>query len=221
MSTKICIECDEEKPADADHFAKRSPSVLRGTCLMCMALRINAKNAEYRKRIVDVVQHADGYYELPLSLGHVAKIDPCDFYWAKQLIWTASAHPSNPYAGTGSIDRLHRLIAAIIWGDITGKEVDHINADQLDNRRSNLRLATATQNKWNKHNSKNQRLGRFKGVRVDNRYASRRWRAHIGVNSKQVALGTFNHAEEAALAYDAAAREHFGKFAACNFPYEG
>lgn len=55
-------------------------------------------------------------------------------------------------------------------------------------------------------------------------WRSGKWRASIslaradGTGSRQLYLGTFETALEAALAYDRAAREHFGEFAACNFP---
>jgi hypothetical protein len=107
---------------------------------------------------------------------------------------------------------LHRIIAKRMG--ISG-EVDHINGNPLDNRRSNIRGCTRTQNLANvpKHESRGG-TSRFKGVsRKGNK-----WVAQIKVANKKQHLGYFDDEREAALAYDAAAREAFAGFAKLNFP---
>lgn len=101
-----------------------------------------------------------------------------------------------------------------------GERVDHINHDKLDNRRENLRLATHQQNKWNvpkqKHRDGRQPTSQYKGVSL---YKSNgKWTASIKAGERNIRLGYFLTEEEAARAYDAAAREHFGEFAYLNFP---
>lgn len=44
------------------------------------------------------------------------------------------------------------------------------------------------------------------------------WRAQITIDGRARSLGQYNTKEEAAQAYDDAAREHFGEFAVVNFP---
>ncbi len=113
--------------------------------------------------------------------------------------------------------QLHRVISGAAPGQFT----DHRNRNRLDNRRDNLRLASPLENSRNVK-SKNQKAGKFKGVRPA---ATGKWSATIGAGEKgpngkarQLKLGTFDTAEQAARAYDAAARLHFGPYASCNFP---
>lgn len=98
---------------------------------------------------------------------------------------------------------------------IMGGLADHKNGDTLDNRRSNLRQATAQQNTWNRARASNNTSG-FKGVCP--RKDRGTWLAAIRYNEKLKKLGTFHSKEAAAMAYDRAARALFGEFAALNFP---
>jgi len=92
--------------------------------------------------------------------------------------------------------------------------VDHINGNGLDNRRGNLRLATTAQNMAAApfYHS----ISGYRGVVLAK--ASGRFRALIKSNQKQIVLGTFDTAEEAARAYDQKALDLWGSFARTNFP---
>lgn len=99
-----------------------------------------------------------------------------------------------------------------------GMEVDHINGDTLDNRRSNLRVCTRQQNHRNRRRSCG--MSSLKGVTYQaSRNGARPWMSRIRLSrSVRLYLGNFDTALEAALAYDEAAVKHFGEFAAPNFP---
>ena len=101
---------------------------------------------------------------------------------------------------------------------ITGyAQTDHVNHDGLDNQRHNLRPATHAENQWNGL-PQTGKSSRFKGVCWVTR--DRRWLASIRVNRKTHYLGEYRSEEDAARAYDAAAREMCGEFACLNFPEE-
>lgn len=92
-------------------------------------------------------------------------------------------------------------------------DTDHANGNKLDNRRSNLRLASRTQNNANAKVHKHSQT-QVKGVRWHT--GNKKWQARIRVNKKEICLGYFSTVEEAAHAYDDAARTHFGEFAQPN-----
>ena len=106
--------------------------------------------------------------------------------------------------------RASRLIWVYLHGSLSPEmQVDHRNGDWFDNREGNLRLATHAQNASNSRLQNGKALP--KGVSLQSR--SGRYRARIGVEKGVVYLGTFDTAEEAHLAYRAAAVEHKAEFA--------
>ncbi len=89
----------------------------------------------------------------------------------------------------------HRLIYVMHHGECpTDKEVDHINRDRGDDSIENLRLASHTENSWNKRTPKNNTSG-VCGVYWHK--LSNKWLAHIEVNRKAIYLGTFTEIAEA------------------------
>lgn len=111
---------------------------------------------------------------------------------------------------------LHGAVIEKARGSLLGRlTVDHRNMDTLDNRRSNIRPATRSENKQNSrtHSRKNQGSGRpIKGVYQ----RGNKWRAAIRVDKKLRQLGTFDSDVDAARAYDKVALEMFGEFARTN-----
>jgi hypothetical protein len=95
-----------------------------------------------------------------------------------------------------------------------GLLVDHRNGDTLDNRRTNLRLATASQNMQNVKKKKNT-SSRFIGVSFIK--SAGRWAAQIRAQGRDRWLGTFVNEIDAAKAYDTAAKKYYGEFARLNF----
>lgn len=106
----------------------------------------------------------------------------------------------------------HRIAWLIVHGECPPL-VDHENRIRDDNRLSNLRAATRSQNNSNTQPYSNNTTG-FRGVWRN----GRQWSATIRTQYKANFLGCFDTKEEAARAYDTAARELHGNFATLNFP---
>lgn len=120
----------------------------------------------------------------------------------------------NPYGyAVGRVDGKLVSLHSHLFGRVAGRQTDHVDRDKLNNRRTNLRTATKTENQRNRGPHRNSPSG-FKGVF---RHADR-WRARISIEGRSFNLGCFSDSVEAAKAYDRAALEHFGDFAYLNFP---
>lgn len=109
--------------------------------------------------------------------------------------------------------RPQRAITHLLIKIPVGFEVDHVNHDQHDNRRVNLRLVTHQQNLFNRRSFK-QSSSRFKGVCFNK--AKGKWQAAIKFNNESIYLGLFLTEVEAAKAYNAKAEQIQKQFAVLN-----
>lgn len=163
-----------------------------------------------------------GYIRSPLIIEHIddyAKVTnpnchPCvsflvdfeDLEIVKCSRWGTAAAG---YITADGIGLLHRLI----MNAKPGEQVDHINGDKSDNRRSNLRICNRYENARNRGALAHNTTG-LKGVFKRSIYG--KYRSSICVNGKQIHLGLFNTPEEAARAYNEAALKYHGDFAWLN-----
>jgi len=153
--------------------------------------------------------------------GRVALVDDEDYDLVMHYRWhvyekiRTDTRNNGPYAQAGirlddgrqTTIRMHKLITG--W-----PMTDHEDGNGLNNQRYNLRPANQSQQSMNRRSFAGS-SSQFKGVSLKK---NGRWCAYIQLNGKFTHLGTFADELEAALAYDAAARQLHGKFARLNFP---
>lgn len=95
----------------------------------------------------------------------------------------------------------HRLAWLFTTGSMPVDEIDHINGARDDNRFSNLRQATRSQNMMNVA---------YRGVCLNKK--SQKWQSSIRANGSRTYLGSFATEQEALAAYQAAAEQLHGEF---------
>jgi hypothetical protein len=156
---------------------------------------------------------------IPLTRGKFALVDDDDYEDLSRFKWCTLVDDGRAYAcrqerqkdGRQKKVFMHRQIAGIGQSH----EVDHVNGDGLDNRRSNLRPCTHAENMRNRTRHHNNKSG-YKGVSRVSRKHVVKWRASIGLNGKHIHLGYFATKVAAAKAYNTAALKYFGHFAQLN-----
>ena len=140
---------------------------------------------------------------VPLTRGLFSLIDAEDGPRVGQHNWCSSGS----YAWRNDYRTGMQSLHCFIFGP-TEHTVDHINRTaKLDNRKSNLREATYSQQMANKGMQNNNTSG-HPGVRQ--RWG--RWHSQITFNSKAIHLGTFATYEEACSRYREEHRRLFGDF---------
>jgi len=156
--------------------------------------------------------------KIPLTRGYYAHIDEEDYHLIKDFKWLAFNGRNTMYAARQTRDTkgkcktifMHRIILSTPEGLYT----DHIDGNGLNNTRANLRMATAIQNSTNKIKKWGNCI--YRGIvylKKENKY-----KAKIMHNRKEIHIGRFDTALEAAKAYDKKSLELNGEFAALNFP---
>lgn len=182
-------------------------------------------NLRIRPKVVrPSVTNKDGTITIFLTQGQVTLIDAIDSNLAdvnwiahfdklrvKEHCYTAQRITRGD-DGKRKGQSLHRIILARMLNRelLNIEEVDHKNLDPLDNRRSNLRLATSSQNKTNQSKHQSNTSG-FKGICW---ISSRgKWIAKIRVSKRVIYLGEFDTPEKAHEAYCEAAIKYHGEFA--------
>lgn len=153
-----------------------------------------------------------------LTRGFTAVIDAADAHLVDGVNWYAwvSTRPDGSVRAVYAVraeqtEKGQRLVHMhrVITPTPEGLEVDHRDGDGLNNRRSNLRAATRSENARNRSLQANNTSG-IKGVSWDQEV--KKWRVRIWVDGKNLSLGHFKCQTAAALAYAKASRKLFGEF---------
>lgn len=211
---KVCSNCNLEKEYTDFRKDKNKKDGFSSRCKQCLNFQQNEKYV--LKRIKqEIIKEKDilRIIIIDKKFGRVeALCDIDDYDKVSKHHWCMT---TNGYVRTATkkfgkqkTTFLHRLIL-----NCPDKLYsDHINRIKTDCRKSNLRICTKLENNRNLSKTKNKTTSKYKGV-----YKHRKkWAASITVNYKAIRLGLFQTQEQAALAYNKAAIEHFGKFASVN-----
>ena len=150
--------------------------------------------------------------EIQASQGIKFLVDDDDLALLSNFKWMPQKSGTRIYAqasiwldGKNHNFRMHRMIinAPKVF------DVDHINCNTLDNRKSNLRICTRSQNLANAKGHTDRKYDLPKGVELT---ISNRYRASICCDGKRLRLGCYATPQEAKSAYDKKAQELFGEY---------
>lgn len=160
---------------------------------------------------------------IPLTQGYFTKVDDDDFARLASYRWQPSKIRQHiRVCRIVKIDgkRTTLYMARDVINAPRGKYVDHINGDNLDNRKCNLRICTNSENLRNRSKNKTNTSG-YKGVyKNKDTYTkvnkNKPWKVLIMTKGNSKFIGTFKTKKEAAKAYNKAAKKYHGNFAYFN-----
>ena len=132
-----------------------------------------------------------------LTKGMVATVDDEDYDYLNQFKWCFSGnyavHRNYPTGSKPKMIKMHRLINKTP----DGFDTDHINRNKLDNRKSNLRTVTRSQNASNMGIKSNNTSG-YRGIHWDK--SRNKWMVFLWANKEKIYRHRFEHLSAAILA---------------------
>lgn len=212
---KQCFTCKLVKPLTQFHKNKRKPDGYEHQCKDCASKR---KGYTYRRQDKPKGQYRPDLdaFEIQLTKGYTALVDLADAD-LDAFDWQCFETPNSDlvYARNSKgrqTTLLHRAVLERILNRKLSRQehVDHIDRNGLNCRRSNLRLATRSENMQNRKLASNNKSG-YRGVSYDK--VKQKWIATIGYGGEHIYLGGYDTPEEANKVRVAAAKQLHGKFA--------
>ena len=104
----------------------------------------------------------------------------------------------------GKKELAHRIAWLYEYGLLPQNQLDHINHDRSDNRITNLREVTHSENMKNKSKYKNNQYG-VTGISKDKRCG--KFRAYININGKPKGVGYYDEFNDAVVARNQALKQ--------------
>lgn len=149
---------------------------------------------------------------IELTQGFVALVDDADYENVNQYKWRVWRNKKRTvaYAVTGQTcnDNFQSMHQFLMGTAPEGLVWDHIDLDGLNNQRSNLRLATRSQNVIHQRARDDNKTG-CKGLA----WVRGQWEVRLGLNNKRIYIGGYPTKAEAIAAYNEAAKKYHGEFA--------
>jgi len=146
---------------------------------------------------------------IELSRNQVTIVDDEDFDILNQYKWFCSNSGYAMRAPWPTQKPKHLIMHRIILNCPKGLQVDHINGNKLDNRKSNLRIV---EEKYNHLNIAKRCTNKSGHKGVDWRPEKQKWRARINLHKKAYSLGHYDNIVDAIEAYNKAAKILYGKY---------
>ena len=152
------------------------------------------------------------YFKYDEETGSLRKIKNAKTPFPWRAIGTGGRYRATTFKGRTYY--LHRLVWQYFHGEVPPM-VDHKDRDTTNNRIENLRLCTPAENQYNSLKKRSNRSG-AKGVVEHKKCGTKKYQAKIVVTGRVRSLGYYATVEDAAKAYDTAARDFAGCFARPN-----
>ncbi|MDD5011509.1 MAG: HNH endonuclease [Phycisphaerae bacterium] len=156
------------------------------------------------------------FRKIKLAKGFYTLVDPEDYQSLSACHWRLRESKRGQFYAAaienGQIVCMHR----IIMDAPVGMVVHHKDGNGLNNTKSNLEVITMTQNNRCCRKTTKPKSSKYKGVAFIK--ARNKFHARIVYNGNTKFLGYFKNEDDAARAYDEAAKIYHGQYAALNFP---
>lgn len=212
--------CDCGKEVDVLQQSLKSGRTKSCGCLNSLRMKeYNKRNKKYNTYDLESKEYGIGY----TSKGEEFIFDKEDYDKIKDYCWCIRHSANKHIDGTVDKDDL-KVITNIRNNDGSRKSLllhqliletddnhipDHINGNGLDNRKSNLRIATMSQNAMNKKLAYNN-TSNVTGVDYVKRF--NKWRARIRIDGVVHYLGYYVNKKDAIKARKEAENKYFGEF---------
>lgn len=156
--------------------------------------------------------------KIPISQGKEVLVDDIDYEKLSQHKWCALKSRGTFYARRTAYQKIGKkweveqriLMHRELMNPVRSMQVDHIDGNGLNNQRSNLRICSQDENRWNVGKPRHNTSG-FKGVCFHK--LTKMWQVSLRKNSKQIYVGLYPTKEKAAEAYLEACLKYHGSFA--------